>query len=103
MIMLNVEIRAKPEGREELLEALRALFDELSREATFRGASVHTTDEEPDLIVVFEQWDESREVFVWELQSHPCYQPFLAVFERVGVSRKVHWLDLRYSWPAAAK
>jgi quinol monooxygenase YgiN len=101
MITLNVEIRVKPEGREELLGALRDLFDELSKESTFMGAWLHTTEEEPDLIEVTEQWNETRESFVWKLQTHPCYQPFLSVFERVGVDRKIHWLDLRNSWPAA--
>jgi len=100
MITLNVEIRAKPEGREELLEALRVLFEELAKKPNFVSAGVHTTEEEPNLIVVFEQWNETREAFVRELQSHPCYQPFLAAFERLGVSRKVHWLDQRYSWRA---
>lgn len=42
-ITLNVEIRVKPEGREELLETLRVLYSELPQEPTFVEAWLHTT------------------------------------------------------------
>jgi hypothetical protein len=38
MLALNVFVRLKLEGREELLEAVRALFDELAKEPTFLDA-----------------------------------------------------------------
>ena len=97
-ITLNVEIRVKPEGREELLEALRVLFNELSQEPTFAEAWLHTTEDEPDLIVVFEQWRETKASFVRDVLSKPYYKPYLSVFERVGIDRKVNWLVLRHSW-----
>ena len=50
MLALNVFVRVKLEGREELLEALRALFDELAKEPTFLDAWVHTSMEEPDSV-----------------------------------------------------
>jgi Antibiotic biosynthesis monooxygenase len=43
----------KPEAREELLEAVRVLSDELAKEPTFHEAWVHTSEEEPDLIVIY--------------------------------------------------
>ena len=36
MITLNVHIRVKPGGREELIGAGRVLFDELAKEPTFQ-------------------------------------------------------------------
>ena len=100
MITLNIEIRVKPEGREELLEALRVLFNELAKEPTFVAAWLHTTEEEPDLIVVFEQWQETKESFLRDLFSKPYFKPYLSVFDRVGIDRNVHWLDTRHSWRA---
>jgi undecaprenyl pyrophosphate synthase len=35
MLALNVFVRVKHGGREELLEAVRVLFDELAKEPTF--------------------------------------------------------------------
>ena len=43
MITLNLKLRVKPDGREELIEALRVLFDELSKRPTFVDAWLHTT------------------------------------------------------------
>ena len=64
MITLNLKLRVKPDGREELIEALRVLFGELSKGPTFVDAWLHTTEEEPDLIVVFERWKETKESLV---------------------------------------
>ncbi len=38
MITLNVFVKVKPEGREELLEVGRVLFEELSKQPTFLDA-----------------------------------------------------------------
>ncbi len=46
MLALNVFVRVKHGGREELLEAVRVLFDELAKEPTFLDATgnLGTTD-----------------------------------------------------------
>jgi hypothetical protein len=75
MLALNVFVRVKLEGREELLEAVRVLFDELAKEATFLDAWVHTSVEEPDLIVIYERWKETKESFERELLPKPFYSP----------------------------
>jgi hypothetical protein len=100
MLALNVFVRVKLEGREELLEAVRVLFDELAKEPTFLDAWVHTSVEEPDLIVIYERWKETKESFERELLPKPFYKPYLSVLERVGIERKAHWLETRYAWRA---
>ena len=100
MITLNIFITVKPGGREELLEALRVLFEELAKEPTFLDAWLSTTEEEPDLIVVYERWNETRESFVQNLLPKPYNKPYLAVYERLGLERQVHWLEERHAWRA---
>src|SRR6266581_6773909 len=98
MITLNVFVKVKPEGREELLEAGRVLFEELAKQPTFLDAWLCTTEEESDLIVVYERWNETKESFVQNLLPKPFYKPYLAVLERVGLDRKIHWLEERHAW-----
>lgn len=46
MITLNIFVKVKPEGREELLEAGRMLFEELAKQPTFFDAWLCTSEEE---------------------------------------------------------
>ncbi len=100
MITLIVFARVKPGTREELLETGRVLFDELSKEPTFLDAWLHTTEDDPDLIVVYERWNETQESFIRDLLPKPFYKPYLEVLERIGLSREIHFLDERHAWHA---
>ena len=64
MITLNVFVRVKPEHREELLEVGRTLFDALAKEPTFIDAWINAAVDQPDLVVVYERWNETKESFV---------------------------------------
>ena len=90
----------KSEHREELLEVGRALFDELAKEPTFIDAWINTAVDHPDLIVVYERWNETKESFVKKILPKPFYKPYVALLERVGLGREIHWLDERGSWRA---
>jgi hypothetical protein len=98
MITLNLQIKVKPGGREQFLEALRALFDHLAQEQSFVDAWVNTTEDDPDLIVVYERWKETKESFIRDILPKPFFKPYLAIFDKLGLDRKVHWLDTRYVW-----
>jgi len=98
VITLYLQIKVKPGGREEFLEALRVLFAQLALEQSFVDAWVHTTEEDIDLIVVYERWKETKESFIRDILPKPFFKPYLAVFEKLGVDRKAHWLDTRYAW-----
>lgn len=98
MLTLNLFVRVQPGYREELLEAGRALFEELAKLPTFLQARVHTSEEEPDLIVVYEQWRETKDSFQKNILPLPLYEPYLAVVERTGAVRTAYWVDERYRW-----
>ncbi len=100
MITLVVFARVKPGTREELLETGRVLFDEPSKEPTFLDAWLHTTEDDPDLIVVYERWNETKESFIRNLLPKPFYKPYLEVLERIGLSREIRFLDERHAWHA---
>jgi hypothetical protein len=98
MITLNVLVRVKPEAREELLEIGRKLFDDLAKEPTFIDARLSTSEDEPDLIVVYERWNETKESFVQNILPKPFYNPYLTLLDRVGISRDIHWINERQTW-----
>jgi hypothetical protein len=56
--------------------------------------------EEPDLIVIYERWNETKESFERELLLKPFYKRYLSVLERLGVERKIHRLETHYAWRA---
>jgi hypothetical protein len=100
MITLNVFVRVKPEHREELLEVGHTLFDALAKEPTFIDAWINTAVDQSDLVVVYERWNETKESFVQNILPKPCYAPYLALLERVGLGREAFWLEERGSWRA---
>lgn len=98
MITLLVTVRVKAEAREELLETGRILFDSLAQEPTFLDAWLNTSETEPDLIVVYERWNETKESFMQNILPKPFYKPYLALLDRVGLGREIHWLNERSTW-----
>jgi quinol monooxygenase YgiN len=80
------------------LEALRVLFDHLAQEQSFVDAWIHTAEDDPHLIVVYERWKETKESFIRDILPKPFFKPYLAVFAKLGVDRKVNWLQTRYAW-----
>jgi len=102
MITLNVFVRVKPEAREELLEIARELFDNLAKEPTFIDARINTSEDEPDLVVVYERWNETKESFIANIFPKPFYAPYLTLLDRVGINRTGYWLDERHAWDSTA-
>jgi quinol monooxygenase YgiN len=102
MITLNVFVRVKPEHREELLEVGHTLFAALAKEPTFIDAWINAAVDHPELVVVYERWNETKESFVQNILPKPYYAPYLALLEKVGLGREVFWLEERGSWRAEA-
>lgn len=98
MITLIVLVRVKPEAREELIETGQKLFDDLAKEPTFVDARLSTSEDEPDLVVVYERWNETKETFIQNILPKPVYNPYLALLDRVGISREIHWISERQTW-----
>ena len=89
MITLNVFVRVKPEHREELLEVGRTLFNALAKEPTFIDAWINTAVDQPDLIVVYERWNETKESFVQNILPKPFYGPYLALLDRWALAARL--------------
>ena len=100
MITLNVFVRVQPGHREKLLELGRALFDKLAKEPTFVDASINTAVDQPDLVVVYERWNETKDSFVQNVLPKPFYKPYLALLKQVGLGREIYWLEEQGSWRA---
>ncbi|MBF2097368.1 MAG: antibiotic biosynthesis monooxygenase [Gloeomargaritaceae cyanobacterium C42_A2020_066] len=98
MITLNVLVRVKPEAREELIQIGQKLFDDLAKEPTFVDARLSTSEDESDLVVVYERWNETKESFIQNILPKPFYNPYLALLDRVGISREIHWINERQIW-----
>ena len=100
MITLNVFVRVQPEHREELLQVGHSLFNALAKEPTFIDARINTSVDQPDLIVVYERWNETKESFVMNILPKPFYAPYLELLEKVGLGREIYWLEECGSWRA---
>jgi hypothetical protein len=98
MITLNVFFRVTPEHREQLFEILRTLFETLANESTFIEAWINAAVDQPDLVVVYERWNETKESFVQNILPKPCYAPLTALLEQVGLGREAFWLEERGAW-----
>ncbi len=101
MITLNVFVRVKPEHREDLLEVGRTLFAALAKEPTFIDAWINADVDHPDLVVVYERWNETKESFMQSILPKPYYASYLALLEKVGLGREIFWLEERGAWRAA--
>jgi hypothetical protein len=98
MITLNLHIKVKPGTREELIKAGRVLFDELAKEPTFVDAWIHSTEDDPDLIFIYERRKETKESFTRDILPKEFYKPNFAVLDQVAIERKAYWLDTRHAW-----
>jgi hypothetical protein len=58
-----------PQHREELLEVGRTLFAALAKEPTFIDAWINAAVDQPDLVVVYERWNETKRV----VRAKPSY------------------------------
>lgn len=54
-----------------------------------------TVEEDPDLIVIYECWKKS---FVRNIIPNEFYKPRLTVLDRIGIERKVYWLNTCHTW-----
>ncbi|WP_197525716.1 antibiotic biosynthesis monooxygenase family protein [Pseudobythopirellula maris] len=95
---MNVFVTAKPGFRDRFIEAGRSLFEELAKQPTFIDARLHASADEPDLVVVYERWNETKESFIANILPNPCYQPYLKLLEESGVDRKIFWLTPQGEW-----
>jgi hypothetical protein len=63
-IALIVRFRVGTDSRTLLEEKLKDLFEVIQHEDTFLNATLHRDIEDPEQLLVYELWDESRESFL---------------------------------------
>ncbi len=84
-VVLIVRFRVKATSRTLLVEKLVEVFETIRHEDTFVNATLHEDIEDPEKLLVYEVWQESRESFM--LNQFP--KPYRAAFERAILDLKV--------------
>jgi quinol monooxygenase YgiN len=77
-IAFIVHLPGKPEQRQQLEAGVRQVLQDMATEPDFVSAFLHRSQEDPDLLVVYENWACSREEF---LDVH-LKRPYREAFER---------------------
>lgn len=72
-----VRFRVKPEKQEKFQTEFYKLLDKLRQEDSFIEARVHRDLDEPNTIVFYETYRESRESFLNRVPKQPWFQAFL--------------------------
>lgn len=72
-----VRFPVKPEKNEEFQVELHKLLEGLQKEDTFLEARVHYTLDEPNIIILYETYRESRESFLKRVPKQPWFKAFL--------------------------
>ncbi|MGJ3247351.1 MAG: putative quinol monooxygenase [Elainellaceae cyanobacterium] len=72
-----VRFPVQPEKREEFQTKFNQLLDGLRQEPTFIEARVHQDLDDPNIIVFYETYRESRASFLNRVPQQPWFQAFL--------------------------
>lgn len=95
-ITYTVEIHLKPGRAEDFLRLLSPVLDAMRQETTFLSAVLHRSADDPDLFLLYETWQDARDVE--EVQMHRSYRKAYwdELPELLRVPRKVAaWLPMR--------
>lgn len=93
MIAFMLKITTQPGQRDEVTALVRTLFDELSNEEAFVEAAISAAADEPDQIIIFERWNESRDAFLERLKTYPTYQAHNLKLQPPLSNRDITFLD----------
>ncbi|TFW16797.1 putative quinol monooxygenase [Duganella callida] len=89
-----VHLPAKPERYAELEAAVRQVLTDMSHEPDFLECTLHRSQQDPNVLVVYESWSCSREHFL----QHHLPRAYRADFERqlpdrLAAERRIEFLD----------
>lgn len=89
-----VHLPAKPERYAELEASVRQVLTDMSHEPDFLECTLHRSQNDPNMLVVYESWSCDREYFL----QHHLPRPYRAAFERalperLAAERRIEFLD----------
>jgi quinol monooxygenase YgiN len=94
IVRLGVEKSVRNVVRDNLIE----LFERIKDESTFVKATLHEDLEDPEQLLVYEVWRESRESFMVNQISKPYRINYEKVLLDLRVERTAQWLKPAGSW-----
>ena len=92
-VALIVRFFPKAQRKEEFKEALHELFEHLSQQPEFISATIHEDVDQPNSVVVYEVWRESKESFFNNQLSKPYFDHYEEKLEGIfDKPREIYWL-----------
>lgn len=97
-IALIVRFRVNTSSRTLLEEKLKELFEVMRDENTFLNATLHEDIEDPEQLLVYEVWKETRESFLTNQMSKSYRNSFEQIIVDLNVERTAQWLKPIAVW-----
>lgn len=97
-IALIVRFRVNASSRMLLEEKLKEVFDVMRDEDTFLNATLHEDIEDPEQLLVYEVWQETRESFLMNQMSKSYRSTFEQTIVDLKVERTAQWLKPIAIW-----
>ena len=97
-IVLVVRFRVKAASRALLEEKLKEVFEVIRNEDTFLNATLHEDLEDPEQLLVYEVWRETRESFLANQMSNSYRSSFEQAIVDLKVERMGQWLKPVAMW-----
>ncbi len=99
-ISFIVHLPAKPEVRERMRKMTFDVLDAMSKEPDFINTWVHEDLNDPDMLVIYENWACSRDHFLQHHLNQPYRKAFEAALpEMLSHERRIEFLKGIRSYP----
>jgi quinol monooxygenase YgiN len=97
-IALIVRFRVNASSRMLLEENLKEVFEAIRHEDTFLNATLHEDIDDPEQLLVYEVWQETRESFLANQMTKSYRSTFEQAIVDLKVDRKGQWLRPIAAW-----
>ena len=101
-IVLIVKLRVEKNARSVVRDSLIELFGLIRDEDNFVSATLHEDLEDPEQLLVYEAWRETRESFVANQLSKAYRAKYEKLILELRVQRTPQWLKCVGSWNSRA-
>ncbi|SDW10670.1 putative quinol monooxygenase [Paenibacillus sp. CF384] len=97
-VQLNIRFTAKPGKKDEFRKELSSLIEEMSSEKSFISAIVSDDLDQPDVLVIYETWQGTRESWLAEEFTKPYRKNYEGTLGNLIVDRSISWLEPKAEW-----